>query len=225
MADMGIGKLGTDLGLTFKRKFRWLFSVSNICTSTGAKLTVEPFYVKTASRPNITFDEQEIHYLHGRMYLPGKPTFETITVTYYDVVSQAGNQPLGALYTWISNVYDFMSNPNAWKSAKMAANALGGTSSYGGEANLIMLDGCGNAIEKWTLYQCWPQAVNFGDLDYSSAEEATVELTLRYGYAGYESLCNPVPINPCCVSTCGKPIGNDGVLGNAGGQAPNQPTP
>ena len=131
---MGIGKLGIDPGLTFKRKFRWLFSVEDICTSQGKKLTVPASYVKTASRPNITFDEQEIHYLHGRMYLPGKPTFETITVTYYDVVAQDGSQPLAPLYTWISNVYDFMSSPEAWKSAKMAANALGGTSSYGGTA-------------------------------------------------------------------------------------------
>jgi len=203
MADMGIGKLGIDPGLTFKRKFRWLFSVEDICTSQGKALTVPPSYVKTASRPNITFDEQEIHYLHGRMYLPGKPTFETITVTYYDVVAQDGSQPLAPLYTWISNVYDFMSSPNAWKSARMAANALGGDSSYGGTAYLSMLDGCGKALEMWTLFQCWPQSVNFGDLDYSSAEEATVELTLRYAYAGYQSFCGDVSVFPCCESSCG----------------------
>lgn len=210
---MGIGKLGIDPGLTFKRKFRWLFSVDGICTSAGGSLKVDPFYVKSASRPNISFDEQEIHYLHGKMYLPGKPTFETITVTYYDVVAQDGSQPLAALYTWISNVYDFMSSSTAWKTARMAANALGGSSSYGGEAKLVMLDGCGKALERWTLFQCWPQSVNFGDLDYSSAEEATVELTLRYAYAGYESFCGNVNVLPCCESSCGTFVTNSGVTG------------
>ena len=53
--EMGIGKLGFANNI-FKRKFRWLFSVSDICVD-GASARIPETYVKAASRPNITFDE------------------------------------------------------------------------------------------------------------------------------------------------------------------------
>ena len=207
---MGLGLIGSP-GVVFKRKFRWLFSVTGICIAgategSGAKTgSIPESYVKTASRPNITFDEQEVHFLHGRMYLPGKPTFETITVTYYDVVSDGAAQPLMPLYTWLSSVYDMFSAAGGLANPRMG-NSAGGQNGYGGTGNLTMLNGSGKAIETWTLYDCWPQAVNFGDLDYSSAEEATIELTLRYTFAAWKNHCGTTVISPCLSVGCGKDI-------------------
>ena len=202
---MGLGKIG-ESNIVFKRKFRWLFSVSDICVD-GASARIPETYVKAASRPNITFDEQEVHFLHGRMYLPGKPTFETITVTYYDVVDDSGNaQPLMPLYSWLSSVYDMFSAESvdaAGNQNPRMGNAAGGKTGYGGVGNLTMLNGTGKAIESWQLWNCWPQAVNFGDLDYSSAEEATIELTLRYAYATWKNYCGATVIKPCFTQGCG----------------------
>jgi len=51
------------------------------------------------------------------------------------------------------------------------------------------------------MRNAWPQAINFGDLDYSSSEEVTIELTLRYSEVSYESKCPEFEIEKCCV-TC-----------------------
>ena len=206
---MGIGPLGTQSGITLKRKFRWIFGVKGICMG-KRKVDVPETFVKSASRPNITFDEQEIHFLHGKMYLPGKATFETITVTYYDVVQDEGGDPLLPLYTWISSVYDFMSDAGGVVNPRMGRNAFG-TNGYGGTGILTMLDGTGKAVESWTLIDCWPQAVNFGELDYSSAEDANIELTLRYQFAKWQSYCGTSKVDPCFDEGCGADISRAGL--------------
>jgi hypothetical protein len=203
--NMGIGPLGTLPGLTLKRKFRWIFGVKEICIGGSKTGEIPESFVKTASRPNITFDEQEIHFLHGKMFIPGKATFETVTVTYYDVTLDGGD-PLMPLYTWISSVYDFMSPDGGIVNPRMGKNAFG-DKGYGGTGLLTMLDGTGKALETWTMFDCWPQAVNFGELDYSSAEEATIELTLRYQFAKWQGFCNPAAIAPCFDGGCGSEIG------------------
>lgn len=217
--NMGIGALGNSTGIMFKRKFRWLFSVEDICSAGGISRVPESF-VKSAARPNVTFEETEINFLHGKMYLPGKATFESITVTYYDVTNDQ-TSPLVPLYSWIANVYDFLSPEGGITNPRMNARAydVGARAHYGGRGVLTMLDGGGLALEAWTLYDCWPQAVNFGDLDYATQDEATIELTVRYQFAKWQNFCGAQPA-PCFGSTCGAnlPPGLNAPAGLNGGR-------
>lgn len=194
--NMGIGKLGLSEGLLFKRKFRWTFAVDNIC---GGAKSVPADYVKVASRPNVSFEETEINFLHGKMYIPGKATFETISVTYYDVAPVRSDTILH-LYDWIGSVYDFLGQNGTRANPRMSTNAEG-ANGYAAKGTLSMLDGGGNTLEYWELFQCWPQSVNFGDLDYSSNEESTLELTLRYQFAKWNNQCGAQP-NPCISAGC-----------------------
>jgi len=182
---MGIGKLG-GRDLVFKRKFRWTFRIDEICGSQR----VEEHFVKLAARPNLTIEEQEINFLNAKTWIPGKAAWETITVTYYDVASNDNN----ALWNWLASVYDY-TDPVQLNMGSSRAN-------YGAIGNLVLFDGCGTRIEKWTLGDLWPQAINFGELDYSASEEATVELTLRYSDVAYESFCPAFTPSGCC-DPCG----------------------
>jgi hypothetical protein len=160
---MGLDKIGQK-DIVFKRKFRWTFAL-DVCQ--GKK--VPEFFVKLAARPNISIEEVEINHLNGKMWIPGKATWETITVTYYDI---AGVNDGTNLLSWLATVYDF-TNPETLKMGKSRGV-------YSGEATLKLFDGCGNEVEAWTMRDVWPQAINFGDLDYSSSEDVNIELTLRY---------------------------------------------
>jgi hypothetical protein len=62
-----------------------------------------------------------------------------------------------------------------------------------------MYDGCGVILEQWQMQHMWPTAVNFGDVDYSSSEESTIELTLRYWDVSYRSLCPDFVPESCCT--------------------------
>jgi hypothetical protein len=185
MINMGIGELGGP-SLVFKRKFRWTFQVNNVC---GGQVRVPEHFVKLAARPNITIEETEINFLNAKTWIPGKGTWETITVTYYDV-SQAGNGVGNeGLWSWLATVYDFTSPIELQQSSTRE--------SYGGDARLNLYDGCGTSMEEWLLHSVWPQAINFGELDYSSSEEVTIEVTLRYTDVEYFNFCGQDP-SPCC---------------------------
>ena len=203
--QMGLGKLGGDQ-VTHKRKFRWTFEVrrtggakpaGNDALAGGASPDVPASFVKMAARPNISIEETEINFLNGKTYIPGKGTWETLTVTYYDV---SGDDNM-ALWDWLADVYNFTDPLGLQQNSRRGC--------YAGIGICTMYTGCGDPMERWTLGDCWPQAVNFGELDYSSSEEATVEVTIRYSNVSYKNLCGRDPFSTCCP--CSTKAG--GVLG------------
>lgn len=179
---MGIGNLGFQ-NLIFKRKFRYTFELSNICGSA----TVPEHYVKMASRPSLAIEETEINFLNAKTWIPGKASWNTITVTYIDVAT-LDSQPL---YNWLASVYDFTDPYNLSMGATRAQ--------YAASASIKLYDGCGTALEEWVLTDVWPSEVNFGELDYASSEEATIELTLRYSNVSYNALCPKFTPQSCCT--------------------------
>lgn len=182
VGTMGIGALG-DQNTLLKRKFRFLFGIE-FCN----KQQVSPSFVKMASRPDITIEDTELNFLNETTWISGKAKWETITVTYYDV---AGAQNSG-LFSWLASVYDFTSPCRSMGSKPK---------DYQGNGFIVMLDGCGGPLEKWTLGNLWPTSIKFGELDYGSSDVAEVELTLRYSNVTYTSYCGGT-IAPCPCSGC-----------------------
>lgn len=182
---MGMGQLGKT-NVVFKRKFRWTFEVQTNCPVLP---NIPESFVKLAARPNLSIEETEINFLNGKMWIPGKGTWETISVTYYDVSGTDGD--MSFVYSWIASVYNFLNPVLLTQSSSQAG--------YGGIATLNLYDGCGTAMETWTLGDMWPQAINFGELDYAASEECTVELTLRYSQVAYQAQnnCAKQPIAAC----------------------------
>lgn len=198
---MGLGNLGGS-NLVFKRKFRWTFQVQPYC---GRSSGIPEYFVKTSARPNVTIADTEINFLNGKMWIPGKASWETITVTFYDLASaDAGG--IQSLYGWLATVYNFTDPVNLQQSSRKGDRT---TTGYGADGTLTLYDGCGNGLERWTLRNMFPSGINFGDLDYSSSDEATIELTIRYSDVQYENLCGG-GFEFCCDG-CGPASG--GVAG------------
>lgn len=180
---MGMGVLGQP-DVILKRKFRWTLSILTPCGSVGQH------FVKSASRPQLEIEETELNFLNAVSWVPGKGRWQPITVTYLDVA----HKEMEGLYRWIATVYDFTNSINLYQAEKY---------NWEGTATLIMYDGCGNPLERWILGSVWPQSINFGDLDYSDSDAATIELTLRYSEVDYTSLCGvPSDFTTCCTG-CG----------------------
>lgn len=179
---MGIGQLGFK-NLIFKRKFRFTWELFDIC---GGQ-SVPKHFVKVASRPSLGIEEQEINFLNAKTWIPGKAAWETMTVTYIDVSSFE----MSPLFSWLASVYNF-TDPIQLEMGSQRQD-------YTATAVLKLWDGCGFLLETWTLKDVWPTAINFGDLDYSSSEDVTIELTMRYSDVQYEPSCVPFEITPCCT--------------------------
>jgi hypothetical protein len=192
--NMGIGRLGGN-DLIHKRKFRWTFAVER----DGGK-RVPASFVKMAARPNIAIEETEINFLNAKTWIPGKGAWEQIQITYYDVTALdgTGNEEL---WSWLASVYNFIDNITLTQSSRRRC--------YGGTGVCTMYDGCGQELEEWRLFDCWPTSVNFGELDYGSSEEATIEVQLRYSNVKYTNKCGPNPTARCCG--CGEGSGGAAV--------------
>lgn len=186
MADrkpMGIGVIGQS-DIIFKQKFRWTFEILGFCNN--EKNIVPEHFVNVASRPNLEVEEIEINHLNAKTWIPGKASWQTITVTYLDVA----NAEMRSLWNWLATVYDFTDPINLRQGERKDWNATG---------LLSMYSGCGDLIETWELQRTFPTAINFGDLDYSSSEIATIELTLRYSDVKYRSHCPDFQPEGCCT--------------------------
>ena len=95
--------------------------------------------------------------------------------------------------------------------------ALAMSSCFASPAYITLFDGCGTALEQWCLNDSWPQAVNFGELDYSQSEECTIDITLRYSQVEYQSCCPAATPGVGLCSGCGSktPCSTSGTPGSA----------
>jgi len=197
--EMGIGVLGFS-NTVFKRKFRYTLKIDSKCPTRD---DIPEHYVKVASRPNLGIEEVELNFLNAKKWIPGKATWENLTVTYIDVATQQ----MKPLYDWLATMYDF-TDPVQLNQGHLPDD-------YSGTATLTMWDGCGSPLETWLMEDMWPTAINFGDLDYSSSEECTVELTMRYSQVSYKAFCPDEYTPDACCTPCGS-----GGAGGGGGGAP-----
>jgi len=161
-----MAKMGLDFGLEksdaiMKRKFRWLLKIPDVCADSG----INCLPPSKAARPELSFKEAEIQHLTEIVYYPVKVEWKPINLTLYDL--KKNKHPI---MEWIKKIYD----------PEKGVFKPGGTQGFKKKARLELYDGSGCILETWVLENAWPQNIQFGELDMSSNEAVTVDITLRY---------------------------------------------
>jgi hypothetical protein len=169
--------MGLGFGLekdTFnaKRKFRWLLTIPGISADTGSAKALPP---RRGARPSLSWKEYECQHLTETIWYPFKPDWKPITLILYDI-GCSGN----VVFDWIKTadgggegIYD--PENGIWTPVVQADLKR--------DAELEMFDGCGNSMEKWTLENCYPSSIEWGELDMESSDLVCVEVQLRYDRA------------------------------------------
>lgn len=65
-----------------KRKFRWIIAINGI----------DAFTAKTATRPELSFEETVIDFINQKRYLSGKGTWSPISLTLHDPIVPSAAQ-------------------------------------------------------------------------------------------------------------------------------------
>jgi hypothetical protein len=138
-----------------KRKFRWVFAIEGI----------DAFLMKAATRPNMTFSEQELHFINSRRYVAGKMNFDPITVTLYDPIAPSGAQQV---MEWVRTHFESVSG------------RAGYADFYKRDCQIKMLDPVGTVVELWDLKGCMLNNANFNDLDYTAEDPTEISLGIRF---------------------------------------------
>ncbi len=155
-----------------KLQYRFRVSLENFGVSTPTtELTKQ---VVSASRPQVEFEEMEIHTYNTRAYLAGKHAWQPVTITLREDVNNRVQKLVGEQ---LQKQFDFFEQSSA-------ASGI----DYKFTTRIEILDGGNggntpNVLETFELYGCFVQNANYNELDYSNSEPVTVELSIRYDNA------------------------------------------
>jgi hypothetical protein len=168
-SDQSAGSQGLLMPL-LKYRFRVTFLNFGV-TSPTTELTKQ---VMNFTRPNLNFNPITIDVYNSKMYLQGKPEWQTVTCELRDDANGSVRLLVGEQ---IQKQFDFAEQ----------ASAVSGID-YKFITQFEALDGGNgaatpNTLETWQLYGCFIQEVNYNSFDYTSNDPATISLTLRYDNA------------------------------------------
>ena len=129
---------------------------------------IPAYTIKTAQRPQITFEEVTLEHMNITRYVKGKGRWQQLQITLYDpIVPSAAS----AVIEWIRLHHE------------NATGRDGYSVFYKMNINFQVLGPVGDIIEKWTLNGAFIADASFGDMDFASSDPIEITLTLRYDYA------------------------------------------
>ncbi len=152
-------------------RFRVNFLNFGVDVDGGLSLTKQ---VIDCSRPNVSFADITLHVYNSQIYLPGKHSWQAMTVNIRDDASGSVAKAVGQQ---MQKQFDFV---------EQASAASGQDFKF--QTNVQILDG-GNGtavpvvLENWELYGCYLQAANYNALNYSTSDAVTIGLTIKYDNA------------------------------------------
>jgi len=135
-------------------------------------------FAHKCARPSPEVDEITIHHGQNEIYRPGKHRWKPLDITFYEVLDTVtdddgaiilqSNRTAKLIYKWWAQTM-ILSGLRHNKPSKYLAHGL-----------LRMLDGFGNTVWEYRLYDCWPMKVTPTDADFSDSNIADITLTLRF---------------------------------------------
>ena len=129
---------------------------------------IPAYTIKTAQRPQITFEDVTLEHMNITRYVKGKGRWQQLQITLYDpIVPSAAS----AVIEWIRLHHE------------SATGRDGYSDFYKKNINFQVLGPVGDIIEKWTLNGAFIADASFGDMDFASSDPIEITLTLRYDYA------------------------------------------
>jgi len=155
-----------------KLQYRFRVSLENFgVSSPSTELTKQ---VNDVTRPSVSFDQMTVDIYNSRVYLAGKHTWEPITLTLREDVSNNVQKLVGEQ---LQKQFDFFEQSSAASGAD-----------YKFVTRIEILDGGNGAntatvLETFELYGCYLENANYNTLNYATSEVVTTSLSIRYDNA------------------------------------------
>ena len=129
---------------------------------------IDAFLIKTASRPEITTEEQPINWINSTRYVAGKTTFGAMSVTLHDPIAPSGAQQV---MEWVRLHFESVSG------------RAGYPDFYKRDIQLKMLDPVGTVIQLWDIKGAFLLSANFNEITYEGSDMVEIALSIRYDNA------------------------------------------
>jgi hypothetical protein len=169
-----------------KVKNRFRVSVFNFGIANQAVAFTQQ--VITVSRPNVSFEPQAVHSYNSISYYAGKATWETVSLTARDDVTNNLSALCGAQIQRQMNFFD--------QTVPIAS------SNFKFQMQIDTMDGGDDGVlESWVYEGCFLSQTNYEGFDYGSSDAMTIEMTVRFDNATQlNGLMPVVPFLPTPVT-------------------------
>lgn len=163
----------TSQGLLMpKLQYRFRVTLENF--GVGTPTTELTKQVIDVTRPQVSFENMELHVYNSKVNLAGKHTWNPLTLNLREDVNNNVQKLVG---TQLQKQFDFMEQ----------ASAASGRD-YKFLTRIEILDGGNGAftptvLETWECYGCYVQEANYNQLAYATSEAVTVALTIQFDNA------------------------------------------
>ena len=163
----------TNQGLLMpKLQYRFRITLENFGVSNETQELTKQ--VIDASRPTISFENQELHVYNSKVNIAGKHSWNEVTINLRDDVNGNVSKLVGEQ---LQKQFDFFEQ----------ASAASGID-YKFTQRLEILDGgngvnAPNVLETWEIYGAYLTSVDYGSVAYASSDPVTVALTIMYDNA------------------------------------------
>ena len=157
--------------------------------------------VVSVSRPSVTHDDVVLDVYNSKVFIPGKHTWDPITLTVRDDVTGNVTKAIaGQLQRQLNH---------AQQSGQKAGE------SYKFTAKIANLDGAqpGTVLDQWELAGCYIQNVNYGENNYATSDPLQITIAIKFDNANHiVSGAETLVTNPSISNT-----GDGSSISGAGG--------
>ena len=158
-----------------KRNFRFKVTI-------GTAANDVLWWAKTVTTPSFEVSSVEHDFLDNKYYFPGRVTWNDVSLTLVDPITidavSVTNKYL------VDSGYVVKNKTTATDTPKtISKNKAAGTPGPLKNFKIEVMNAEGKVIEAWTLNNPFITSAKYGDLDYSSDDIRTVELTIKYDWA------------------------------------------
>lgn len=131
--------------------------------------------VVDVTRPNLSFENMEVHTYNSKSHLAGKHTWQPITLTLREDVTGVVQKMVGQQ---LQKQFDFANQASAATGQdykfQLAIEILDGNNGGAGEAGVL---------ERWECYGCFLVSANYNTLNYAESAPVTTTLEIQYDNA------------------------------------------
>ena len=176
LANFGIPGAGAGiLHPRMKNKFRITFrNLGQLVSGTNSRnVTMQ---VTTITLPNLTFAEVTLHRYNSTAYVVGKHEWQPINVTVEDDITGLAATAIKAQLETQQRLVG-VDLDGRW------LNTAATGSDYKFAIVIDQLDGNEAVVQHWILEGCAIMSCDWGDRDYSTADAATMTMSIRFDHA------------------------------------------
>jgi hypothetical protein len=157
-----------------KQRNRWQVKFVGLGNGTGINITRQ---LTQVNRPQVEFEEIALHRYNSIAFIAGKHSWQATSLTLEDDLTGLASAAVQSQLEKQQRLIGADGTNGQWLNAAPTASA------YKFGLELQQLDGNETATEIWYLEGCWLVSADYGELDYTSGEAVTIQLSVRFDHA------------------------------------------